>query len=158
MLQREKLESLEFISIICFSYNFKCVCVCVYALSMCQCHQFIVVVALHFGFFYMTNYKKVVFMVSQMCSCGLVFVCVVNVSVSPIYFCGGIAFWIILFEETPHRKWTKFIVKIRNNAEHTWIEMKWHTSNNAENIHNAKIIMLTHTHTHTQGNTKTALL
>ncbi len=42
-----------------------CVCVCVRALSMCQCHQFIVVVALHFGFFYMTNYKKVVFMVSQ---------------------------------------------------------------------------------------------
>ncbi len=56
-------------------------------------------------------------MVSQMYSCGFVFVYIVDVSVSPIYFCGGFAFWIILFEETPHRKWTKFILKIRNNSE-----------------------------------------
>ncbi len=65
-------------------------------------------------------------------------------------------FCIILFEETPHRNWTKFILKIRNNVEHTWIEMKWHTSNNAENIHNAKMIMLslTHTHTHTHTHTR----
>ncbi len=45
-----------------------CVCAsvrsCVYvpALSMCQCHQFIFVVALHFGLFYWTNYKRAVFL------------------------------------------------------------------------------------------------
>ncbi len=71
-------------------------------------------------------------MVSQMYLCGLVFVYIVHVSVSPIYICGGFAFWIILFEETLRRKWTKIILKIRNNAEHTWTEMKWHTSNNAK--------------------------
>ncbi len=34
-------------------------CACVRALSMC--HQFIFVVALHFGLFYLTNYKGAVF-------------------------------------------------------------------------------------------------
>ncbi len=60
-----------------------CVCVCVrvraryFELSICQCHQFIFVVALHFGLFYLTNYKKAVFMVSQIDSCGFVFVYIV---------------------------------------------------------------------------------
>ncbi len=74
------------------------------------------------------------------CVCGgvCVSVCIVDVSVSPVYFCGGFSFWIILFEETPHRKWTQFILKIRNNAEHTWTEIKWHISNDAKNIPNAK--------------------
>ncbi len=84
-------------------------CVSVCALSMCQCHQFIFVVVLHFGLFYLTNYKRAVVMVSQIYSCVCVCVCVcvlvcvcvriVNVSVSPIYFCGGSAFWIILFDK-----------------------------------------------------------
>ncbi len=49
-----------------------CVCVCACALWICQCHQFIFVVALHFGLFYLTNYKRavvvVVFFVSPMYS------------------------------------------------------------------------------------------
>ncbi len=73
------------------------------------------------------------------CVWGGVCVCVHCrcVSVTSL-FCGGFSFWIILFEETPHRKWTQFILKIRNNAEHTWTEIKWHISNDAKNIPNAK--------------------
>ncbi len=38
----------------------------------------------------------------RVCACT----CIVDVMVSPIYFCIGFAVWIILFEETPHRKLT----------------------------------------------------
>ncbi len=42
---------------------------------MCQCYQFIFVVALHFGLFYLTNYKRAVFFsLTKVCVC--VCVCV----------------------------------------------------------------------------------
>ncbi len=49
-----------------FSIN---LCVSMHALLMCPCHQFIFVVAMHFGLFYLTNYKRAVFVFPCVCVC-----------------------------------------------------------------------------------------
>ncbi len=104
MLQKEKLESLE--CIICFSFKSKCVYVCVRAWVHCRCLS---VTNLFLSWLCILDYFILQIIRKQflwshkfihvgLCLCGFVYI--VDVSVSPIYFCDGFAFWIILFEET----------------------------------------------------------
>ncbi len=107
-----------------------CVCVCVHvctrarALWICQCHQFIFVVALHFGLFYLTNYKRAVVVVVFFCLTNVfpcVCVCVwawsfciadvfYIVGSVPLYFCPCVFCVVSYFEDEfgPFSMWGLF--------------------------------------------------